>query len=112
FGPVSNISIDSVSWSADGQWLAFTTVDFNEGGPITLRVVSPDGKTEHHLAGALSPTWSPTGPALAFVDASPTVLNGTDGDSRGLYVATEDLSQVARVLVSSGEQVMAPVWLP
>src|SRR5262245_25984914 len=111
FGPDSTVFIDRVSWSADGRWLGFTTVALNEGGPVVLHVISPDGKTEHHLAGALSPTWSPAGPALAFVDASRTVVNGSDGPSHGLYVATEDLSQVVRVLDVS-LQVSAPVWLP
>lgn len=55
-----------VSWSPDGNWIAFVT--FGEGGGRgpALYVISSDGEQEIFLGPGVDPIWSPDGSLLAY----------------------------------------------
>jgi serine/threonine protein kinase/Tol biopolymer transport system component len=67
---LSGISADSVSFSKDGQWVAY--VGFPEG---TLRISKLDGSQRLQLSfpplHAVLPRWSPDGKQIVFFDFSP-----------------------------------------
>jgi len=61
---------DYLSWSPDGQWLAFVT--FNEppgtGRQPNLWIIRPDGTGEKYVSQGLNPLWSPDSIQLAFIN--------------------------------------------
>jgi Tol biopolymer transport system component len=65
-----------LSWSPDGEWLAFVT--FGEppaGGRVpNLWVARPDGQDETYVGAGTEPTWSPDGRWLAFGQMRENVL--------------------------------------
>ena len=61
---------DYLSWSPDGQWLAFVTYNEPPGGgrQPNLWVSHPDGTDEKFVAAGLNPMWSPDSRHLAFLN--------------------------------------------
>jgi Tol biopolymer transport system component len=69
YAPVGGGSFPQyLSWSPDGEWIAFVT--YNEPGAPprqpALWVSRPDGSQEHLIGSGYNPVWSPDGKALAF----------------------------------------------
>ncbi|WP_078379768.1 PD40 domain-containing protein [Sutcliffiella halmapala] len=66
-----NISISNLSWSFDGQWLAFetTVTEANGESDIWLYHVPSNKHTKLKMKGN-SIMWSPTGPTFAFLSDS------------------------------------------
>jgi len=102
-----------MSWSHDGQRLAFTVGDHNQGDLLgdTLRiyVASADGKSVRPLTGkgfgAFDPTWSPDGTQLAFAKHS---ANGS-----GIAVVGADGSGLRLIATSAnGDHYWVPDWSP
>ena len=94
-----------VSWAADGNRLAYTTVSFD--GESSVHWVSLSDLQPHRLLagsfGETDPTWSPTGPWIAF-----TRLN-EEGESIGLFL--RDPSTVNNIPLTTAVD-HGPVWSP
>jgi Tol biopolymer transport system component len=66
----------NLTWSPDGNWLAFTTFgeDPNLGRRPNLWVITPDGEQEFNLGVGFNPTWNPSGNWLAYSQEGPNPL--------------------------------------
>ncbi|MDX1616252.1 MAG: hypothetical protein R3300_18205 [Candidatus Promineifilaceae bacterium] len=93
-----------LSWSADGQWLAFVTFNEPGAGPRqpALWVARPDGSDEQRLGPAHTPVWAPTEARLAYT------LADQDGvrDGVGLF---DPVTGEQRQLLAEGYEVSQ--WL-
>lgn len=65
-----------LTWSPDGNWLAFTTFGENPdlGRRPNLWVISSDGGQEFNLGVGFNPTWNPSGNWLAYNQEGPNPL--------------------------------------
>jgi Tol biopolymer transport system component len=106
-GPMTIGSIDDLSWSPDGGWIAFEFVaDRPEGGDVSLKrwveVVRPDGSDRHRVSpptppesyGAGQPLWSPDGTQLVYLTSDAWIE--TDNEATGgwpLKAAVLDMAE-------------------
>ena len=106
-GPLTTGSIDNLSWSPDGAWIAFEYVaDRPEGGDVSLKrwveVVRPDGSDRHRVSpptppesyGAGQPMWSPDGTQLVYLTSD--AWTETDNEATGgwpLKAAVLDMAE-------------------
>jgi Tol biopolymer transport system component len=97
---VGNVTEDPISWSPDGQWIAYT-----RGNAAAARVskIKIDGSEEHNITDFYftDPAWSPDGNLIAF-------RNLSDGN---IYVAQEDGSEITR-LTDLPTAAYNPAWSP
>ncbi len=84
---VDTARISSVTWSPDGQQLAFSIYDRNSALPPTIWMIDVDGTGLTYITDGWGPSWSPDGRSLAFSLASVGVVNGLDTS----VIATVDL---------------------
>jgi Tol biopolymer transport system component len=101
---LSGISADSVSFSKDGQWVAY--VSFPEG---TLWKSKLDGRQRLQLsypplAGVL-PRWSPDGQQIVFYAFSP-------GEKAKLYMVSTDGGTPREILPEDPQEQFDPTWSP
>lgn len=86
------------SWSPDGRWIVYSTVNDSECGSLgdcyelasSLSLVSADGRKVRGLTRGKhfdeAPAWSPTGERIAFVrDGSLVVVDVRGGDVHEVY---------------------------
>jgi eukaryotic-like serine/threonine-protein kinase len=101
---LSGISADSVSFSQDGQWVAY--VSFPEG---TLWAGKSDGSQRVQLSDpplyALAPRWSPDGKQLVFFDFSP-------GQKSKLYTVSIDGGPPRQTIPQDSQGQLDPSWSP
>ena len=99
---LSGISADSVSFSKDGQWVAY--VSFPEG---TLWKSKLDGSQRIQLSypplTAVLPSWSPDGKRLVFYGFLP------GGDAK-LYIVSTDGGTPSEQLPEDSEKKLDPDW--
>ena len=99
---LSGISADSVSFSKDGQWVAY--VNFPEG---TLWKSKLDGSQRIQLSYppliAVLPSWSPDGKQLVFYGFMP------GGDAR-LYTVSTDGGTPSEQIPEDSEKKLDPDW--
>ncbi len=72
YQPLGGSSVEHfLSWSPDGNWLAFVTYAERPelGRKLALYVARVDGQEEHFLGVGFNPIWSPDGKWLAYNDA-------------------------------------------
>jgi dipeptidyl aminopeptidase/acylaminoacyl peptidase len=90
--PLTNGSIDNLSWSPDGGWIAFEHVGGREGadiGPRWVEVVRLDGSDRHRVSpptppdsyGAGQPLWSPGGTQLVYLASDAWIETGNEATS-------------------------------
>jgi Tol biopolymer transport system component len=100
-GPVETKAINGVSsigpvWSPRGGEIAFQAA---RGARSWIYLVRADGTRKRPLASGNSPTWSPDGRRLAFVDNCALITINKDGTGR-------------QRLSPKGESVTAAAWSP
>lgn len=102
-----------LTWSPDGQSVAFTVLDLSSGGPDTgLWVAHADGsapKRIFHGEWPSEPAWSPDGRWIAFVVDVPT----PDGNAwKGqIWLVRRDGTR-RHVLRDTAASDRSPAWLP
>jgi Tol biopolymer transport system component len=91
YEPVGGTFDAGPAWSPDGEWLAFVTHQEPpaEGRLPNLWVVRPEDGQETYVGAGVTPTWSPGGQRLAYVDV--------DGDGAALAIAEAGTWQVGQV---------------
>jgi Tol biopolymer transport system component len=106
------VDADSVSWSPDGDWLAYAE-PFLDGGSVGVGMIGPDGAGQRVLTldglGAQGSwlSWSPDSSALAFACCTEP---GDESGSFDIWTVARDGSQVQ---VTSGPEIeTVPVWSP
>ena len=101
---LSGISADSVSFSEDGQWVAY--VSFPEGTLFTSRL---DGSQRLQLSypplTALRPRWSPDGKQIVFYAYSP-------GQKAKLYAVSTDGGTPRELIPEDLQGQWDPSWSP
>jgi len=101
---LSGISADSVSFSKDGQWLAY--VSFPEG---TLWKSKSDGSQRIQLTypplTAVLPSWSPDGQQLVFYGLWP-------GQKSKLYTVSADGGTPRKIMPEDPQEQYDPTWSP
>jgi len=101
---LSGISADSVSFSRDGQWVAY--VSFPEG---TLWTSKLDGSQRLQLSYpplyAMQPCWSPDGKQIVFFDFSP-------GQKAKLYTVSIDGGAPREMIPEDLKEQLDPSWSP
>jgi Tol biopolymer transport system component len=101
---LSGISADSVSFSKDGQWVAY--VSFPEG---TLWISKSDGSQRLQLSDpplyAMGPHWSPDGKQIVFFDFSP-------GKKSRLYIVSVDGGTPRELIPENSQEQLDPSWSP
>ncbi|MGA2647362.1 MAG: hypothetical protein ABSF15_21860 [Candidatus Sulfotelmatobacter sp.] len=101
---LSGISADSVSFSKDGQSVAYVT--FPEG---TLWVSKSDGSQRVQLSFpplyAMQPRWSPAGKEVVFFDFSP-------GQKAKVYTVSIDGGAPRKMIPDDLEEQLDPYWSP
>jgi hypothetical protein len=75
---VDTARISSVTWSPDGQELAFSIYDRTSALPPTIWMIDVDGTGLTYITDGGGPSWSPDGRSLAFSLGSVGVVNGLD----------------------------------
>jgi hypothetical protein len=99
---LSGISADSVSFSKDGQWVAY--VSFPEG---TLWKSKSDGSQRIQLSYppliAVLPSWSPDGKQLVFYGFLP-------GQNAKLYTISTDGGTPSEQIAEDSEKKLDPDW--
>jgi Tol biopolymer transport system component len=105
-------------WTPDGTHLRFGTTDVQGGGsPVTLHEAAADGSgsvllgTLLSAAGVLSPSWSPDGSRLAWLE------NGGRTEAESfveLWVGSADGQNATRLVASGHGNVngSGPIWSP
>jgi dipeptidyl aminopeptidase/acylaminoacyl peptidase len=110
--PLTDGSIDNLSWSPEGGWIAFEHAGLRLGvdiGPRGVEVVRPDGSGRHRVSppapdsyGAGQPLWSPDGTQLVYLTSDAWIETGSE--------ATSGVALKAAVLdVADGQAVGTPV---
>ena len=101
---LSGISADSVSFSKDGQWVAY--VSFPEG---TLWKSKADGSQRIQLTYppliAVLPSWSPDGQQIIFYDSLP-------GEKSKVYVVSADGGTPREMMPEDSQEQYDPTWSP
>jgi hypothetical protein len=93
--------VSHVSWSHDGEWVAFTIHD--ESG---LWVVKRDGSERHRLGRSPSSyAWSPTANELVYATADEVRVAQVDGSSRALVGGPPPAPFTTVVWSPDGDQV-------
>jgi Tol biopolymer transport system component len=101
----------TISWSPDGQWLAFDAI--GEGGTLDVAgvyVMRADGTEVRlltacpldgsHLCTDQHPAWSPDGSQIAFTRALPE--RGSDGFMGDIFVIDVETGRVSRLTQGPG----------
>ena len=101
---LSGISADSVSFSKDGQWVAYA--NYPEG---TLWKSKSDGSQRIQLTypplAAVLPSWSPDGQQLVFYGLLP-------GQKSKLYTVSADGGTPRRIMPEDPQEQYDPTWSP
>jgi eukaryotic-like serine/threonine-protein kinase len=101
---LSGISADSVSFSKDGQWVAY--VSFPEG---TLWRSKADGSQRVQLTypplSVRLPSWSPDGQQIVFYDSLP-------GEKSKVYTVSADGGTPREMMPEDSQQQYDPTWSP
>ena len=101
---LSGLSAESVSFSKDGQWVAYVT--FPEG---TLWTSKLDGSQRVQLSYpplyAMQPWWSPDGKQIVFFDFSP-------GHKSKLYTVSIDGGAPSEMMPEDPQGQLDPSWSP
>jgi serine/threonine protein kinase/Tol biopolymer transport system component len=106
FAPfLSGISVESVSFSKDGQWVAYVT--FPEGALWASKL---DGSQRLQLSYppafyAMQPSWSPDGEQIAFFDYSP-------GQKSKLHTVSIDGGAPREMIPEDLQEQLDPNWSP
>jgi len=103
------VFFQEVSWSPDGQRLAFTTIDTEEPWGSDILTMKPNGKDvlpiTHGLASARWTSWHPDGRRLAFTGKAE---GADDWDVFVIDLDTETVTQ----LTDTDTDESAPAWSP
>ena len=101
---LSGISADGVSFSKDGQWVAY--VSYPDG---TLWRSKLDGSQRMQISypplSALLPRWSPDGKQIVFYALSP-------GQKSKLYLVSTDGGAPSELMPGDSEDEWDPTWSP
>ena len=98
-----------LSWSPDGQLIAFVAGDFNHQKIYTINA---DGNQLQQLAPRLEPSgtselaWSSDSQDIAFI------YNEIPGDKSNLYVINRDGSGLTKLTNDKDLNASTPVWQP
>jgi Tol biopolymer transport system component len=101
---LSGLSADGVSFSKDGQWVAYVTYPDS-----TLWRSKADGSQRVQLSfpplAAVLPSWSPDGKELVFYGFLP-------GQNAKLYTVSVDGGTPRKQLADDSEEKLDPMWSP
>jgi Tol biopolymer transport system component len=98
-----------LSWSPDGQLIAFVAGEFNNQ---KLYTINADGNQLNQLAPRLEPSgiselaWSSDSQEIAFI------YNEIQGDKSNLYVINRDGSGLTKLTNDKDLNASSPVWQP
>jgi len=95
-------NIEFLSWSPDGQYIAF---DAWKDGRGRIFKIKPDGSSLTQLTfgnvGGMMPSWSPDGKSIMFASSDQDILDNSGSPAMQIYIMNSDGSGMRRFVVKT-----------